>query len=260
MSKRILLCKGPDDASNLVVHLQAIGCEVEAVEFEDLVRAAAASDFDVILLASDGKTSEFMTALAGLQSLPYYPPLLLIAADSSDPMLSVRALKCGCDGALSQPVDVLHLDAWMEALARRKKLSERLAVATDSLLRVGEIEIDVRNRTVRTKKSHSPLTEREFEVLLYLARNQGRVCTRKELLEAVWESSSSSLHGTLNTHINRIRIKIEEDLKNPQYLLGIYGLGYRLVGGATKATEASAEDQAMSMAPAGSMAREEESG
>lgn len=251
MTKRILLSKGPAEASNLDVHLKAIGCEVSAVNFEDVVQAAAASEFDVILLVADGKQADFLTVLAGLQSLPYYPPLLLIAVDSGDPMIGTRALQCGCDGALTAPVDLLHLDAWMGALIRRKKFSERFAVSEDTLIRVGEIEIDVRNRTVRTKKSHSPLTEREFEVLLFLARNQGRVCTRKELLEAVWESSSPSLHGTLNTHINRIRIKIEEDLKNPRYLLGIYGLGYRLVGGTSKAAAAEGSPEpAVALSPA----------
>jgi DNA-binding response OmpR family regulator len=250
MTKRILLSKGPAESSNLGVHLQAIGCEVRAADFEETVRAATATEYDVILLVADGTASEFMRVLAGLQALPYYPPLLLIAPSGSDPMLSVRALKCGCDGALSEPVDLLHLDAWIEALIRRRKFSERFSVPEDSLLRIGEVEIDLRNRTVRTKKAHSALTEREFEVLLFLARNHGRVCTRQELLEAVWESSSPSLHGTLNTHINRIRIKIEEDLKNPKYLLGIYGLGYRLVGGSSKegAGDSSAAEHALSPA------------
>jgi DNA-binding response OmpR family regulator len=132
----------------------------------------------------------------------------------------------------------------METLIRRQKLSEHTAVSGETSIRVGEIVIDVRDRTVRTKKLRSALTEREFEVLLCLARNQGRVCTRQELLEAVWNSSSPTLHGALNTHINRIRMKIEDDLKNPRYLLGVYGLGYRLVGGPvedapeTKASEA----------------------
>ena len=252
MMKRILLSKEPAEVGNLEVHLKAIGCEVKAVNFEDVVRTVEATEFDVILLVADSKQADFLTVLAGLQALPYYPPLLLIAIDCNDPMIGTRALQCGCDGALSAPVDLLHLDAWMGALIRRKKISERFAVSEDTLIRVGEIEIDVRNRSVRTKKSHSALTEREFEVLLFLARNQGRVCTRKELLEAVWESSSPSLHGTLNTHINRIRIKIEEDLKNPKYLLGIYGLGYRLVGGSPKgpAVEAASEDQAVSLSPA----------
>ena len=245
MTKRILLSTGPAEV-NLGVHLKALGCEVQAADFENVVQAVTSTEYDVILLVTDGRTPEFMTVLAGLQSLPYYPPLLLIAPDGDDPALSVRALKCGCDGALSAPVDLLHLDAWMEALIRRRKLADRFAVPDDSLLRVGEIEIDLRNRTVRTRRVHSLLTEREFEVLLYLARNHGRICTRQELLEAVWDSSSPSLHSTLNTHINRIRIKIEEDLKNPKYLLGIYGLGYRLVGGATR--EVAAPEQALSPA------------
>jgi DNA-binding response OmpR family regulator len=251
MMKRILLAKDPAEAYNLAVHLKAIGCEVAAVDFEGVVGAATATEFDVILLVADGSAGDFLTVLAGLQSLPYYPPLLMVAVNCEDPMLWIRALKCGCDGAMKAPVDLLHLDAWMDALIRRKKLSERMGIVEDSLLRVGEIEIDVRNRTVRTKKIHSPLTEREFEVLLYLARNQGRVCTRQELLEAVWNSSSPSLHGTLNTHINRIRIKIEEDLKNPKYLLGIYGLGYRLVGGSGRGADGEgSRDEAKSLSPA----------
>ena len=249
MTKRILLSTGPAEI-NLGVHLRALGCEVHAADFENVVQAATSTEYDVILLVTDGRAPEFLTVLAGLQSLPYYPPLLLIAPDGNDPVLSVRALKCGCDGALSAPVDLLHLDAWMEALIRRRKLSDRFGVPDDSLLRVGEIELDLRNRTVRTRRAHSLLTEREFEVLLYLARNHGRICTRQELLEAVWDSSSPSLHSTLNTHINRIRIKIEEDLKNPKYLLGIYGLGYRLVGGTTReaAGEPSTPEQALSPA------------
>ena len=249
MTKRILLSKGAVEPHNLATHLRAIGCEVESAEFERIIQIAETTNFDVILLVADGKASEFLTVLAGLQALPYYPPLLLIAADSEDPMLSIKALKCGCDGALRAPIDLLHLDAWMEALIRRKKLSERFDAVEDSLIRVGEIEIDLRNRTVRTRKAHSPLTEREFELLLHLARNHGRVCTRQELLKTVWESCSPSLHGTLNTHINRIRIKIEEDLKNPRYLLGIYGVGYRLVGG-TSNEEESISDRSIELSRA----------
>lgn len=241
MTKRILLSRGPAESSDLGVHLKAMGCEVDTVESEAVVPAASKNDYDVILLVVDGRSPEYLPVLAGLQALPYYPPLLLIAANGDDPMLAVRALKFGCDGCLSNTADLLHLDAWIEALIRRKKLSERIA-SDDSLLRVGEIEIDLRNRSVRTRKAHSPLTEREFGVLVYLARNQGRICTRQELLEAVWESSSPSLHGTLNTHINRIRMKIEEDLKNPRYLVGVYGLGYRLTGG--PAAEGKAEPSA----------------
>src|SRR5579864_3405781 len=172
MTKRILLSTGPAEV-NLGVHLKALGCEVHAADFENLVQAVTSIEYDVILLVADGKAPEFLTVLAGLQSLPYYPPLLLIAPDGNDPVLSVRALKCGCDGALSAPVDLLLLDAWMGALIRRRKLHDRFAVPDDSLLRVGEIELDLRNRTVRTRKAHSLLTEREFEVLLYLARNHG---------------------------------------------------------------------------------------
>jgi DNA-binding response OmpR family regulator len=247
MTKRILLSTGPAEV-NLGVHLKALGCEVQAADLENVVQAVTSAEYEVILLVADGRAPEFLNVLAGLQSLPYYPPLLLIVPDGNDPVLSVRALKCGCDGALSAPVDLLHLDAWMEALIRRRKLFDRFAVPDDSLLR--EIEIDLRNRTVRTRRAHSLLTEREFEVLLYLARNHGRICTRQELLEAVWDSSSPSLHGTLNTHINRIRIKIEEDLKNPKYLLGIYGLGYRLVGGSTReiSGEPCTPEQALSPA------------
>jgi DNA-binding response OmpR family regulator len=243
MAKRVLLSEKPSGTLSLKIHLQAIGCEIETADYDNLIQVVSTAEFDVILLVTDCRGTDFVTILAGLRSLSYYPPVLLIGPDCHDPLLAVRALKCGCDGALGTPVDLVHLDSWMETLIRRKKLSERYAVSEDAIMRVGEIEIDLRNRAVRTKKAHSPLTEREFEVLVCLAKNQGRVCTRQELLEAVWDSNSPSLHGTLNTHINRIRMKIEEDLKHPKYLLGIYGLGYRLVGSPT--TEIAAEPEAV---------------
>jgi DNA-binding response OmpR family regulator len=239
MAKRVLLSERPNGALSLKVHLQAIGCEIETTDFDDLAHSVSNGEFDIVLLVADCRGADFVTVLAGLRSLPYYPPVLVIGPDCHDTSLATRALKCGCDGALGTPVDLVHLDSWMETLIRRKKLSERYAVSEEAIMRIGEIEIDLRNRSVRTKKGHSPLTEREFEVLLCLAKSQGRVCTRQELLEAVWDSNSPSLHGTLNTHINRIRMKIEEDLKNPKYLLGIYGLGYRLVG--SPSNESAAE-------------------
>ena len=243
MAKHILLAEETPDALNLRVQLQGMGCAVEVADFANLVETVTAREFDALLLVTDGRRTEFLTVLGALCSLPYYPPVLLIGPGCQSPAVAVTALKCGCDGTLGVPVDLAVLDSWMEALVRRVK---RRSAAPETVVRAGELEIEVRNRVVRTPKTTCVLTERELELLLFLAKNQGRVCTRQELLEAIWDSNSPNLHATLNTHINRLRIKIEEDLKNPKYLLGIYGLGYRLVGAPVVAEEAIEEADVIS--------------
>jgi DNA-binding response OmpR family regulator len=229
MAKRILVGEETPEALNLRAQLKTMGSEVDVTDFSNLPHIATAEQYDVVLIVTDNRRTEFLAVLTALRSLPSYPPLLLIGPDCQLPAIAATALQCGCDGSLGVPVDLLLLDSWMDALIRRGRHS---GSAQQSIVRAGVVEIDARSRTVRTPKTSSVLTERELELLLYLAKNQDRVCTRQELLEAIWNSNSPNLHATLNTHINRIRIKIEEDLKNPKYLLGIYGLGYRLMGAA----------------------------
>lgn len=111
---------------------------------------------------------------------------------------------------------------------RRRDLYVRMASTVGRVIRIGDLEIDVPNRTARTPTRLAELPERELRILLFLAENRDRICRRDEIIQAVWGHADEKLHSTLNTHINRIRAKLEDNLKSPRYLVGVYGVGYRL--------------------------------
>jgi DNA-binding response OmpR family regulator len=95
---------------------------------------------------------------------------------------------------------------------------------------VGELEIDARAREVRLAGEIVHLTAREFDLLVQFARNPGRVYSRAQLLDLVWGHGFDGFEHTVNSHINRLRGKIEPDPAQPRYIHTVWGVGYRFVG------------------------------
>jgi two-component system OmpR family response regulator len=223
----------------LTLSPRVLGYEVCLVDSVPGAQSSDLDQFDVILFRAASTDVFGLRSLSQLRSRPYYPPVIAVSkcADRAD---VPTFLECGCDCVLSEVQDVLQLKAWIESLVRRRDMYRRAQEQADAVIRVGDLEIDVLARMVRTKAKSSELTEREMRLLLELARKPGIVCRRAELLEKVWGTASESLTGTLNTHINRLRLKIEDDFKTPQRLIGVYGVGYRLavVVGAAEETPA----------------------
>ncbi len=92
---------------------------------------------------------------------------------------------------------------------------------------IDELAIDTAAREVRLRGRPVPLTAKEYELLLHFARNPGRAFTRMQLLDAVWGTTFEGYEHNVNTHINRLRGKIEADPANPRYVLTVRGVGYR---------------------------------
>ena len=97
---------------------------------------------------------------------------------------------------------------------------------------IGDLEVDESRREVALAGGALVLTAKEFDLLLHFARNPGRIYTRAQLLDAVWGYSHETYEHNVNTHINRLRAKIERDPANPHYILTVRGVGYRFTGGA----------------------------
>ena len=239
MRRILVLGEQAQSTGDLILRLKALGYDVR-------LEGPAASDtlkgVDLILFHAASPGVPALRSLSGLRALPFYPPVIALG-ELDDSVQVATLLECGCDCVLRGVPDVLELKAWIEALLRRRDMYRRAQEQSESIIRVGDLEIDVLARMVRTRTRSSELTEREMKLLLELARRPGVVCRRAELLERVWGSASESLTGTLNTHINRLRMKIEDDFKTPQRLIGVYGVGYRLAvsDGATQAESAAAE-------------------
>jgi DNA-binding response OmpR family regulator len=156
-----------------------------------------------------------------------YTPLLMLTAKSSE-LERVLGLEMGADDYLTKPFSVLELSARVKAILRRMdKLPASSRSETDDVLEAGPLRIDAKCRTVHVQGAAVELTAKEFDLLLFFAQNPGRVYSREQLLNQVWGYSHSGYEHTVNSHINRLRAKIESDPSNPNIMQTVWGVGYK---------------------------------
>jgi len=152
------------------------------------------------------------------------PVIMLTARD--DEIDRVLGLELGADDYVTKPFSVRELTARVKAVLRRNKpLSE--PEDTHKQLTIGSFVIDSEKYEIYHHDRLLDLTLKEYELLELLLRNKGRVLKRDYLLEVLWDSPDSVTTRVLDVHISKLREKIEEDSRNPQYIKTIRGIGYR---------------------------------
>jgi DNA-binding response OmpR family regulator len=133
----------------------------------------------------------------------------------------------GADDYLTKPFSIMELMARVKAIFRRVDAIAARATKSQQLLSHDDLVIDVERRLATLRNNPVELTAKEFDLLLHLAQNPGRVYTRAQLLDQVWGYSHSGYEHTVNSHMNRLRAKIEQDPANPRYVLTVWGVGYK---------------------------------
>jgi two-component system OmpR family response regulator len=157
-----------------------------------------------------------------------YVPVLMLTAKSTE-LDRVLGLEMGADDYLTKPFSVAELGARIKALFRRvDALSARATAAPENReIAVDGLRIDPLRRRVFVNNAEVELTAREFDLLWHFASHRGRVFSRAQLLDAVWGYNHQGYEHTVNTHINRLRNKIETDPAEPRYVQTVWGVGYR---------------------------------
>lgn len=218
------------DLAGLVsMHLKDIGCEVcHAADGKSGLQQARSGNFGLVIL------DLMLPGLSGLEICQQlrgsgrYVPILMLTAKSTE-LDRISGLEAGADDYLSKPFSILELVARVKAVFRRvEALRESPQASAEAELTIGDVVINVANRQARLDDRDLALTAREFDLLLHFARTPGRVYSRAQLLDAVWGYSHCGYEHTVNSHINRLRAKLEQDPRNPRYICTVWGAGYKM--------------------------------
>jgi DNA-binding response OmpR family regulator len=143
----------------------------------------------------------------------------------SEEVDKILGLEIGADDYLTKPFSIRELTARIKAIFRRIDALKK-GSSSNAVLTAGELSIDPVKRRATLKGIRIDLTQKEFDLLLVMANNPGRTYTREELLNTVWGYQYNGYEHTVNSHINRLRAKIEDDLDNPKYIKTSWGVGY----------------------------------
>jgi len=188
------------------------------------VEVFATGDFDLILLDLMLPGIPGTEVCRQIRTTSQVPIIMLTAKDSEVDI--VVGLELGADDYVTKPYSTRELLARIRAVLRRR-IDEP---ESDAVLASGHIALDVDRHTLHVSGSLTPMPLKEFELLEYLMRNEGRVLTRGQLIDRVWGSDYFGDTKTLDVHIKRIRSRIEVDPKEPELLVTVRGLGYRFDG------------------------------
>jgi len=229
MRRNVLIVEDDQDIAHLVaLHLKDIDCEVETVgDGRTGLERAQNGDHDLIILDLMLPGIDGLEICRRVRSKSDYTPILMLTARTSE-FDRVLGLELGADDYLTKPFSVLELVARVKALFRRMEaLASQDALVETASLRLADLSIEPDKRTVEVRGESVQLTAKEFDLLLHFARYPGRVFTRAQLLDQVWGYGHVGYEHTVNSHINRLRSKIERDPAQPRYILTVWGIGYR---------------------------------
>ncbi|HXV06422.1 MAG TPA: response regulator transcription factor [Burkholderiales bacterium] len=231
---RVLVIEDENDISQLIrLHLEDIGCEVKQA-FDGIVglAEAEAQGYDLIILDLKLPGMDGLEVCRRLRSRERYTPILMLTSKSGE-LDRVLGLELGADDYLTKPFSVMELTARAKAIFRRiGMLGIRPPAQDDKLIAARELAIDIERHSVTVRGHSVDLTAKEFDLLTWFARHPGRVYSREQLLDQVWGYQHSGYDHTVNSHINRLRAKIERDPQNPEYILTVWGVGYKFSEGA----------------------------
>jgi DNA-binding response OmpR family regulator len=212
-------------ADALSYALRGEGHEVQAVERgEQALAAARARRFDVLVLDIGLPGISGIEVCRQLRSESAVPILILTARDAE--VDRVLGLEAGADDYLTKPFSMSELLARVRAILRRRELDAHEAHPTRD---IGGLHLDLERYEATVDGESVQLTQSELKLLALLSRDPGRVYSRREIMQHLWESDYIGDARAADLHISNIRRKIERDPESPERLLTVRGAGYKLV-------------------------------
>lgn len=230
MSKRkVLVIEDEwDIAQLLALHLRDANYSVTlAADGHEGMRQAFAGSWDLIILDIRLPGPDGLSICRALRREMSYVPILMLTSKSSE-LDRVLGLELGADDYVTKPFSVLELTARVRAIFRRVDSLKKQSPGESEVIDIGPLTIDTNSRQVLQDNAEISLTAREFDLLLHFVRHPGHVFSRARLLDSVWGYGHDGYEHTVNSHINRLRAKIEPDPSQPTIIVTVWGVGYKL--------------------------------
>ena len=227
MKGKILICDDEKEILEILeLYLEKEGYEIlkasdgeEAISILNSENNIDLSILDIMMPKVDGyKVVKHLRKISNM-------PVILISAKNQDSD-KILGLDLGADDYITKPFNPLEVVARVNAQIRRKNNLSN-SDEKKNVLQIGDIILDSYNVKVLVRDEEIELTSIEYGILKYLMDNAGRILTKNQIFEAVWNEEFLSGDNTIMVHISRLRDKIEIDSRNPKYLKTISGLGYR---------------------------------
>lgn len=227
MHKVLIVEDDRDIVQLLEIHLKDLDCEVIS-SFDGLSGLAQAEkqDFDLIILDISLPGMDGLEVCRKVRSSKNTPIIMLTA--KTEEIDRVLGLELGADDYITKPFSIREFIARVKAVFRRSKMDEERSTENGKTkLDFKGLEIDIDKRKVLVNGQKTELSPKEFELLVLMASHPGRSYTRADLLKLIWGYDFEGYEHTVNSHINRLRAKIESDMNNPKYIQTTWGVGYK---------------------------------
>ena len=232
MTRHVLIIEDNPGIGQLVrMHLEDLGMQATLMDRGDTgLERFQQGGIDLVILDLMLPGLDGLAVCREIRAGQDYVPVLMLTAKGTE-LDRVLGLEMGADDYLTKPFSVAELGARIKALFRRiDAMAARPEKDADTReIQVEGLRIDPARRRVEVRGNEVELTAREFALLWHFASHPGRVFSRAQLLDAVWGYNHEGYEHTVNTHINRLRNKIERTPATPDFIETVWGVGYRFM-------------------------------
>lgn len=225
--KEILIIEDEHDIAELItLHLKSLGHRVTHFDNGKIGYSYAISNpWDIMILDLNLPGLSGIEVCQKVRAKEVNKPILMLTANSEEDD-KILGLNIGADDYMTKPFSVKELTARVSAMVRRTDI-QKAESEDHKELGFRELLVDKKKRKVTIGQNRVELTPKEFDLLHLLMSNPGVTYSRKDLLNQIWSYDFDGYDHTVNSHINRLRSKVEKDPNNPEYVLTTWGVGYR---------------------------------
>jgi len=228
MTKKILIVEDNAELASLMrLHLGDIGMQADiAADGGQAINLFASGHYDLVILDLMLPVMDGIEVCRKLRTKMEYVPIIMVTSKSSE-LDRVLGLEVGADDYITKPFSIPELLARVKARFRAIEAIRQKQSEAEPPVSFGPLAIEFDKRRVEVNGRSVSLTAKEFDLLACFVRHPGRVFTRLQLLDQVWGYHYEGYEHTVNSHINRLRAKVEKDPAKPEYILTVWGVGYK---------------------------------